>query len=165
MTKALTFAATGHRPSKLGGYSRDVKIKTLEVALEIVTSFVKPNEIVISGMAQGWDQAIATACYMTNRYWIAAIPFKGQELRWSEWDQKCYHEILAEADEVHYVSSGGYSADKMHKRNIWMMDRADVVLSLYNGSPGGTEQALLYADAKGLHEIEAWSYFSAWELL
>lgn len=164
--KKLTFTATGHRPHKLGGYTQAVENKLLYIAMDQIETFVKPDETIISGMAQGWDTAIARAAYLLGRRWIAAVPFNGQELAWPERQQELYLDLLYKASHIHYVSTGGYSAHKMHLRDRWMIDNADAVFSLWDGEPGGgTYQTLLYADKKDCKVLECWSYFKAWELL
>lgn len=54
----MIIAATGHRPDKLGGYDDDV-MKRLK---DLARGYLEKQEVlaeVISGMAQGWDTAIA----------------------------------------------------------------------------------------------------------
>ena len=53
------FAATGHRPNKLGGYAPKIAADLVKLAT-IFLNLRKPNKV-ISGMALGWDQAWAEA--------------------------------------------------------------------------------------------------------
>lgn len=165
--KKLVFCATGHRPNKLGGYTQRIKLKLLDIACHHIGEFTKPGDTIISGMALGWDTAIAQAAILLGRPLIAAIPFNGQHDIWPD-DAKCIYEEILSYDGVtsYYVSGGGYSVEKMHKRDRWMVDQSDAIFSLWNGEPsGGTYYTLQYADRKGVREVEAWSYFTAWELL
>lgn len=134
-------AFTGHRPQKLGG---DIQFW---VRYHLKQELKKLNpEGCISGMALGVDQWAAEICNNLGIPWVAAIPFAGQESRWPEASQQAYRKLLATAFGTCIVSPGGYSPQKMQIRNEWMVDRADVVLAVFNGSPGGTYNCLQYAD-------------------
>ena len=54
-------AGSGHRPSKLGGYSEQIHEKLVALAI----GWLKKNEpsCVLSGMALGWDTALAEAAF------------------------------------------------------------------------------------------------------
>jgi len=140
---------TGHRPNKLGGYNitnnpkYDVCYNRIVEALHSIS----PSKA-ISGMALGVDQWAANACIEMGIPFIAAVPFKGQENLWRQDDQKKYHELLGKAIEVKIVSEGGYDAAKMHQRNQWMVDNADVVIAVWDGSPSGTGSCVKYAVEK-----------------
>jgi len=149
------FAATGHRPPKLGGYT-DVARRRLEnFAIEWLAK-LQPKHI-ISGMALGWDQAVAVAARGLEIPWTAAIPFEGQESKWPRASKIAYLKLLASATKTVVVSPGtSYGAGYMQQRNEWMVDRCQTVLALYNGSPGGTANCLAYATAKRRTIINLW---------
>jgi uncharacterized phage-like protein YoqJ len=140
----LIVAGTGHRPDKLGGYSDEAFNKLVEIA---ETTFKKTNPSeVISGMALGWDMALAQAAVNMGIPFIAAIPFLGQENMWIKKTQEYYKELLSKASRIEIVCEGGYAAFKMQKRNEWMVDNSDVVLAMYNGdTSGGTYNCVKYA--------------------
>ena len=46
---------------------------------------------------------------------------------------------------VYVCSRGGYAGWKMNYRNTWMVDRADAVLAVWDGSSGGTANCVNYA--------------------
>lgn len=141
----MKIAGTGHRPDKLGGYSDEAFNRLVEIA-EKALKRVKVTEV-ISGMALGWDMALAQAAINLGIPFIAAVPFKGQELMWISKTQKYYNELLAKAKEVMVVCEGGYSASKMQIRNEWMVDNCDVVYAMYNGDTfGGTFNCVKYAE-------------------
>jgi uncharacterized phage-like protein YoqJ len=151
----MIYAGTGHRPNKLGGYSKEVNRKLLDVArrnLEGCTT-------VISGMALGWDMALAHAARMEGIPFIAAVPFKGQERIWPKESQESYYDMLRAAKEVVYVCEEGYAPWKMQVRNQWMVDHCDVVLALWNGSSGGTGNCVEYADKVGKPIKNVWDDF------
>jgi uncharacterized phage-like protein YoqJ len=139
----MRVAGTGHRPDKLGGYSKSVKAKLEVLALDWLT--VHKPSLVISGMALGWDQALAVAALECKIPLLAAVPFEGQELAWPQSSQEEYQELLKLASEIRVVSPGGYAAYKMQRRNEWMIDHCDYVLALWDGSSGGTANCIKYA--------------------
>jgi uncharacterized phage-like protein YoqJ len=145
---------TGHRPDKLGGYSLRVSNKLITLAraeLEIL----KPDEV-ISGMALGWDQALAEAAIDLGIPFIAAVPFEGQQNKWPMPSRIAYQILLRKAKEVVIVKEGGYATWKMQKRNVWMVDRSTTVLALWSGSSGGTKNCIEHAKIKGKNVINLW---------
>lgn len=154
----MIVAGTGHRPDKLGGYSREAYHKLVHLAIDWIIEN-KP-ELVISGMALGWDQALALASYKCGVPFVAAIPFKGQESAWPADSQRAYFDLLGKADVVVIVSEGGYSASKMQIRNEYMVNKADVILTIYDGTKGGTRNCLIYAQKQSkpyVNLYEKWS--------
>lgn len=140
----MKLAITGHRPDKLGGYGPSPKQASIRMLME--TTFMEMNpEAVICGMALGADQWAAEVCNDLHIPWIAAIPFKGQESKWPAESQARYHALLTAARDIHFVCEPGYAIWKLHKRNEWMVDNADVVLAIWDGSEGGTAGCVKYA--------------------
>lgn len=141
---------TGHRPDKLGGY------KLPNPTYNYVCQQIEKNllelkpDTAISGMALGVDQWAAFICYKLKIPFMAAIPFKGQESAWPNASQQTYHNLLKKAYDQTIVCEGSYSAKKMQIRNEFMTDRCDVLIAIFNGSPGGTGNCINYA--KSLHK-------------
>lgn len=143
----MRVAGTGHRPDKLGGYSDEAFNKLVEIAEETFKK-MNPTEV-ISGMAMGWDMALAQAAINLEIPFIAAVPFIGQEKMWQKKTKDYYNELLSKAKEVVIVCEGGYSAYKMQVRNEWMVDNCDLVLAMHNGdTSGGTYNCVKYATNK-----------------
>ena len=141
----MIVAFTGHRPDKLGGYKlpNDTYIKVCR-DIDWLLKELNPEKV-ISGMALGVDQWAANIAYKLGIPFIAAIPFEGQELAWPEASQKTYRILRKLASEEVIVSQGGYSADKMQVRNIWMVDNCDSLIAVWDGSKGGTGNCVEYA--------------------
>jgi len=150
----LIIAGTGHRPEKLGGYSNTVRERLTDLAAAYLSSR-NPTKV-ISGMALGWDTAIALAAIKLHIPLIAAVPFKGQESRWQLPDRERFNYILSVASEIVIVSDGGYSASKMMVRNAWMVDHCDRLLALHDGSSGGTGNCVNYAIRKDVPTDNVW---------
>lgn len=139
----MILAASGHRPDKLGGYNPALAVLRTETAM----NWMEVQSIArgITGMALGWDQDFALACYELGIPYTAAVPFEGQESQWPLRSKRIYKWLMNRADDVIIVCPGEYSPSKMLKRNIWMVDESDHILALYDGSQGGTAHCLKYA--------------------
>jgi hypothetical protein len=156
--KGLVVAGTGHRPEKLGGYGASAAGRRQGLATAVLRRY-QPSTV-IAGMALGWDWALAEATLALGLPLIAAVPFEGQERLWPAPVQKRYREMLRAAAQVQIVSPGGYSARAMQVRNEWMVDRAQLLLTLWNGSAGGTRNCIEYANQVGKPWINTWA---SWE--
>jgi len=154
----MILAATGHRPNRLGGYSKSVHEKLLSLAHASLMELY-PQQV-ISGMALGWDTAVAEAALYLDIPLIAAIPCEGQEKPWPKVCQAHYHEILQSASEVHMVTKGPYAPWVMEYRNRWMVDRATDILALWDGSSSGTGNTVHYAEASGKPIYNVWKKWS-----
>jgi uncharacterized phage-like protein YoqJ len=150
----ISIAATGHRPQKLGGFGDQVYERLYQLAFNTL-GLLQPDRV-ISGMALGWDQAVAEATLMLNVPLYAYIPFVGQESQWPPKSQKLYRGILAKATEIVECSPPGYSADKMQIRNIRMVDDCNLLIGLWDGSSGGTGNCVKYAQSINREFINFW---------
>lgn len=139
----MILAATGHRPDKLGGYNDNLSVLRCEIAMEWMD--IRAIERGITGMALGWDQDFALACYELGIPYTAAIPFEGQESKWPTKSKLVYQWFMNRADEIVIVNPGSYNPGKMLSRNVWMVDNCDHLLAMYDGSQGGTAHCLKYA--------------------
>lgn len=137
----MIVAGTGHRPNKLGGYSEEATERLVNLAMRNLGGATR----VISGMALGWDTALALAALELEIPLTAAVPFHGQERMWPKSSQDRFHKILDQADDIVYVCDKGYAAWKMQVRNEYMVDKCDVLLALWDGSEGGTGNCIKYA--------------------
>lgn len=153
----MIISVTGHRPDKLGGYSDKVFSKLVSLAEQVLDKY--NPEKVLTGMALGWDQAVAQACINKNIDFIACVPFLGQEGNWPEESQIKYKQLLSRASEIIYVSDPGFSAEKMQIRNEYMVDHSDLLIALWNGSKGGTKNCIDYAKRVGKPGFNWWNKY------
>jgi uncharacterized phage-like protein YoqJ len=93
---------------------------------------LKPDQV-ISGAALGWDTALALAGFSLQIPVILAIPFDGQEESWPPAARIRYKKLLERAEDVHFLNDAPYEPEKIQARNEWMVDRADLVLALWDG--------------------------------
>lgn len=117
----------------------------------------------ITGGAQGFDQLAFWAVNQLKQSHhdiqnVLYIPFKGQERQWQDFGyfgKQKYKDMLAIADEVHYVCPNeltdyGKIVQALQVRNHAMVTDSDKVLALYNSddwktSKGGTCECIRYA--------------------
>lgn len=150
----MIICGTGHRPDKLGGYSDEVFYKLVGLAREAIQEQKAIG--VISGMALGWDQALAHAAIVLRVPFVACIPFKGQERSWPNDSQARYNHLMEKAHRIIVACDGGYAAWKMQKRNELMVDNAQLVVALWNGTSGGTGNCIRYANSTGTPIANYW---------
>lgn len=157
-------SGTGHRPEKLMGYGEQERHLLCSFAV-IILSLIKPTQVV-SGMAQGWDQALAMAATLLDIPWTAAIPFQGFANKWPLEAQKRMAGLANEASRVKFVCDPGYAAWKLQKRNEWMVDRlknpGDLLIALWDGSDGGTANCIRYAKKRNVEILNLWPLFEVW---
>lgn len=139
---SYTVSATGHRPDKLGGYTPAVDAALLALAIRSLQQLV-PDQV-ISGMALGWDTAIALAAIDCGIPLICAIPFPNQASRWPTDSFVRWLMIQTKASKIHTVAKD-YSLAALQQRNEWMVDNSVHILALWNGSSGGTANCIRYA--------------------
>ena len=156
----MILGVTGHRPDKLGGYGKQAAVKLVQFA-SICLEEIKPDRVV-TGMALGWDTAIAIACLELGIPYTAAVPFFGQELRWPAASQEMYRKLLTYAAEVVTICEA-YSPAAMQDRNEWIVAHCHEMLALYGGSPGGTRNCVRYADKCRIPVMNVWKEWRAYD--
>ncbi len=158
MKKRLSLAFTGHRPDKLGGYGHAAHRRLVVLARQVIIA-IDPDEV-ISGMALGWDQAVAQAAIDLSVPFVAAIPFRGQDSRWRSDSRQVYERLLGEAKGSVLIFDGQPSDAEvpraMQKRNEWMVDNSDRLIALWNGTSGGTANCVRYAERRGKQIDNLW---------
>lgn len=148
---------TGHRPDKLGGYSNESHNKLVDIA-ECWLEINKPDKV-ISGMAVGWDLALAQAATNLKIPLIAAIPCRNQDEKWSDTDKLHRKMLLLLAQEKHFISEE-YTKSCMLDRNIWMVENSNMVLAMWNGeNEGGTAHCIRYAKKMGKPIVNLWKIY------
>lgn len=138
---------TGHRPKGLPWTNK----KTNEVCENFKKLLKNTIEKLImcgyshfiSGMAQGIDMICAEIVLILKQKYShiileCAIPCIDQSTKWSIPQKNRYVCILNEADIIHNVSLEKYSKNCMNDRNLYMVNKADLVIAVWNGKPSGT---------------------------
>lgn len=156
----MILAGTGHRPPRLGlGYTSEDRKKLCD--------FIKPHlkrlkpEQVISGGAQGFDQALAQTALILGIPYVVAVPFIGQEAKWPDDAKRLYEQILDTARRVVVVCDGGYANWKFATRDRWMVDNSEGLVALYDGSGNsGTAITVDYAVEQGKPVENLWQFWN-----
>jgi uncharacterized phage-like protein YoqJ len=145
---------TGHRPQtkEMGGWITPNPVYNY-VKSEIKRLLLQHSpQRVISGMALGLDSWAAEVAIELNIPFTAAIPFVDQDKVWNDNAKKHYHYLLSKAESQVIVSDGEYAGWKLQKRNEWIVDNCDMLISVRVPSvvSGGTINTIDYARSKGL---------------
>lgn len=93
----MQIAITGHRPNKLGNdyaLTSDLIGSIKHEIMRVLRTFEHKDLTLITGMALGIDTLFAKIAIEHNIPFIAAIPFKGQEIVWPEESQETYRMVL-----------------------------------------------------------------------
>lgn len=156
----MIICITGHRPNGLPreyGYNLNneawSKLKEyIEITIQESYKFATPNEelTLVTGMALGvdtafWEIANEMRKNNPNIKIEAALPFVGQEKKWTEESQKQYKKMLSESDKVTIVSEGEFATYKMMARNRYMVNKSDIVITVICKKTGGTANCVNYA--------------------
>lgn len=145
---------TGYRPAKL---PFDVNVKNKEYfdfENLVIDGILKLAEegcsVFYSGMAMGFDIFCAECVLLLKKFnkislkLVCVIPFKGQSSTFPKSWQERYEKILNECDEA-IILSEEYFKGCYQKRNIFMVDNSDYVLTWFDGKAGGTKNTVDYA--------------------
>lgn len=166
----MKIAITGHRPNKLGNDYDLVSPLVLAISQEINKVLgelhlqYSGDIVLITGMALGIDTLFAQMAIENDTPFIAAIPFKGQEAIWPNKSKLRYYNILEKATRIVIVDENrdalfeefkfykpatiNNAVEKMQNRNMWMVDNCDILIAVWDGTPGGTANCVQYATNK-----------------
>lgn len=151
-------AFTGHRPKSFPwSYNESapgcVLLKEV-LAAQISALAERGMTDWLCGMAQGTDlwcaQIILNLKKKNSALKLHAIlPREGQERKWTTSAQALYRSILEQSDDAFFVGRA-YRPDCMLERNRYMVDRASILLAVYNGTfRSGTGMTVRYAQKLG----------------
>ena len=142
---------TGHRPNKMDMTEEEIK-PLLEKAIDdaVANGYVT----FITGMAQGtdiWAAEIVLDRKLVNKdiHLICALPHPGFENRRNVAEKERFNNIITNADFVKMINEH-YFTSCYQIRNEWMVDRANLVIAVFNGSKSGTKNTVDYAKRKGV---------------
>ena len=176
MFKDFNIAVTGHRPNKLWGYDMNqipydlLREAIGNVLLDLMLKEFREHQVVkfrlINGMALGVDQIFCEeSIYLRDkraRYFNsyvriiveAAVPCYGQEAKFPKEAQAAYENLLSQCDDVTIVTRAPYLPAVMQRRNVYMVDKANALIAVWDGQKGGTANCVKYAKHKGIPIIQ-----------
>ena len=153
-----TCAFTGHRPQNLPWQfnEADTNCLKLKQILNQQISQLAKNGFTdfLSGMALGSDTWAAEAVLNLRKKKPALklhciLPCKTQAEKWPVSEQERYQKILAQADSI-FFTSRNYHPNCMLERNRFMVEKAHLLLAVYNGQThSGTAAAVRHAQRLG----------------
>lgn len=118
-----------------------------------------------TGMAMGFDLIAAETVLLYRRAkgenirLIGVIPFKGQSSSYpSEWRSR-YNSVAAQTDELIFLEDV-YSNGCYQRRNEYMVDRSDMVITWFDGAPGGTLNTIRYAKRRNKRIVNLYEEMS-----
>ena len=138
-------AFTGHR-------ALDENFSARKLRKEIKNAVEKGVETFYCGMAMGFDLLAGEEVVKLKKKnekikLIACIPCYQQEKNFSQEDKKRYSKLLKKADETVFVSEN-YFKGCMQKRDRYMADRADMLITYCKKKTGGTAYTVSYFQKK-----------------
>lgn len=143
----MLIAGTGHRPEDMPESENWVRFK-IRTKLEHTLNN-QPIDVVISGMASGYDLWLADEALNLGIDVVAAKPWAGHKPRKA--DRELYESVIERAGFVVDV----HEAEKYpgpwvyHDRNHWMVENATHLLAYYTGKEeGGTYECWTYAEGR-----------------
>lgn len=149
-----TACFTGHRPQTITYLWDESSQQALELKSRIKKAIVylienKNVKHFISGMALGVDMIAAEIVLDLKKKYPnitleCAIPCETQANKWTVKYRDRYFSIIEKSDKETLLQTH-YTADCMHKRNRYMVDKSDYVIAVWNGSPSGTGKTVMYA--------------------
>lgn len=170
--RVVSISFTAHRPknNNMGGYdlnsTKNIKIKE-KVKDKIkwcITIFRCVNIIFYIGGALGGDQLCFRAVEEIKEEYpninikiILCMPFKNQDNNWINSGKEELSREKNVSDKVILVDlidkykikgykENEYYPAKMQRRNIYMIDNSSILIAIFDGSNGGTYNAVNYAE-------------------
>lgn len=151
----MTACFTGHRPNKLKGYkAEDNKELLWRLHTETVRHIEKYDvDTFINGLALGIDLWSAKIVLKLKEKYphiklISAIPCRNHPSKWNKESRDLWQEVCDKSDEVVLVTDEDYKPYLMQVRNIWMVDKSEYVIAVWDGTDGGTGNCVKYARNK-----------------
>ena len=151
-------AFTGHRPQNLPFRfnESDERCVKLKAALKAeIIRMIEEKDVTgfISGMAIGIDTYAAEIVLELKAKYPqitleAGIPCETQAVKWKEADRNRYFGIIGRCDKERLLQTH-YTADCMQKRNEYMVNKANFIIAVWDGTGSGTGNTVRYAKAKG----------------
>lgn len=152
-------AFTGHRPQKLpwGNAEEDPRCQALKImiARAVDQAVERGCTGFLCGMARGCDLWFAEAVLDKGYDLIAMLPCAAHAEGWPERDRLRMQALLERCSEICFVEQI-YSEGCMLRRNRAMVDRAELLISVYDGSGGGTGSTVRYAKSCGVELMPIW---------
>jgi len=146
-----TIVFSGHRPPKTGLTYTHESPTDLE-CVRIVREWIawRQPDLVNVGGALGFDTLAARAAWLQHVPFDLYIPYPGYEDRWPAEARERLEYMKQAANDWAYTDEGPYRPYLMQVRNEVMVDQSTEMAVWWDGSPGGTRNAIEYARSIGM---------------
>lgn len=160
----MVCAFTGHRTHRLpwGSRESDPRCEALKILLgrKLLEAVELGCTTFLCGMARGCDTYFAEAVMELRAQrpelrLVAMLPCADQADRWPA-DDRDRHRLLCDCCDEVVVLEPRYSDGCMLRRNRAMVDRADLMITVFDGCRGGTASTVAYAKRRGLRLLPVW---------
>ncbi|NLB29630.1 MAG: DUF1273 domain-containing protein [Clostridiales bacterium] len=160
--KNSTCCFSGYRPEKLpwGENEEDERCRELKRRLFHISESLRDAGYrhFMCGMARGSDIYFCEAVLLLRDIYPdvtieAALPCPEQADRWPRAWRERYFELVRQCDRETLISMR-YTKDCMRRRNKFMVDNSALIITVFDGRPGGTMATRRYAISKGLEIID-----------
>jgi uncharacterized phage-like protein YoqJ len=148
----------GHRPQHFPfGYDENSKeyIKLKKILKKKIEKLIQEGaEHFILGMELGTDTwAAEIILELKEKYphiiLECALPYVAQSIEWTTLQQERYCEIITKCD-IKTIVNQEYFPTCFYERNKYMVDKASLVVAIFDGNFSGTGQIINYAKKKGI---------------
>ena len=158
MGENLRCCFTGPRPQKFSFPLKDDNKDFNDFTLRLYDAIAELISIGVcefyTGMAMGFDILAAEAVLQIAKLrpelclrLIACVPFKEQAQKYPGVWKKRYDNVLKNCDEA-LLLSDNYFSGCYQRRNEYMVNVSDMVLTYFDGKAGGTKNTVMYAMKK-----------------
>jgi uncharacterized phage-like protein YoqJ len=161
-------AFVGHRPGKLKGHEQWVHHELQEATYRAIARGFRHFT---AGGAMGTDTCAGALILATRAgdeaeplHLTIARPFPSFAAGWSHADLTELERQCSLAHEVVDVNPDPFADWKYQARNSWMVERADAVIAVWDGSTGLTASGVDYAIMRGrmVYRIDPTTHASGW---
>ncbi|MBR5495938.1 MAG: DUF1273 family protein [Oscillospiraceae bacterium] len=143
---------TGHRPESFEDYDEEsdtiigVKHKLYN---QIKNAISQGYAYFVGGGARGVDIWVGETVTELKKIYphiklVTIIPHENQAKSWSQSWQNRYDNLMQNSDFVSVISAG-FSYASFHIRNRFLVDHSSLLIGVYNGTKGGTQSTIEYA--------------------
>jgi uncharacterized phage-like protein YoqJ len=166
--RSYSLMGTGHRPKLYVEYSDYYEsLSVMQKSIEaVISKYEIKLDVVISGMALGFDTALAMYAVSNNIPLHIYSPFIGQEYSWSDDYIGTYTALVKQAERVHfstnrYPANKGAAINALYKRNADMLQSAEVCLTFKRPEvdSGGTVSAIKKAKEMKIITVPVWTEY------
>lgn len=164
----MKIGVTGHRPEKLiGGWKAYQNGGDgLYIPVGFLNHYFRALGVteLVSGMAVGFDTIAAYALDEDCKL-HAYIPFEGHHKKWQKYEQDAFEHIMEQSYVIPHIPEFKPTTYQevcmmLNKRNQDIVDSGiEVLVALWNGTPGGTGNCVKYAQKQGVTVLNVWDVY------